>query len=781
MNIIKNYPLKKLFKKGIISLVILFTLYLIIPLPSPLFSTDYNQIVTDEKGDYLRIFLNSNEQWIFPPSETEKIPDKLKIAVVNFEDKYFKWHWGINPVSLIRAIYQNIYEQRIVSGASTITMQVARLIKHQPRTYLNKILEIFLAIKIEFYYSKENILKAYLDHAPFGGNIRGYRAATEKYFEKSPKELSWAEAAALAVLPNAPGLVTPSSSNEILKQKRNKLLKKLFENNEINESTYKLALLEPIISSVYPFEITAPHLTRKIISENKNKKVIRTTIDKSIQQYLESVTKQYVENLKKEGIRNCSVIILETKTGKVKSYIGSQDYFGLQDQGMVDGVMAPRSSGSILKPFLYALSMDEGIIIPQTLIKDIPSYFDSFAPQNSDEKFSGVVTAKEALIRSLNIPAVRLLNTYGIFRFYSFLKNAGVSTLFRPAEDYGLPLIIGGAEVNLFDMAMLYSGLANNGSFRKPFYLVKDSLSQKSTSSQLISSGASYLTLEILKELKRPGAEYYWQRFQNQKQIAWKTGTSYGGKDAWAVGVSPKWTIGVWVGNFDGEPNPNLSGAQSAGPLLFEIFNYLPQEVDDYWFEKIDQEFRSVQVCKSTGFLAGEYCDEKENIDVPINMFPLRLCPFHKNIFVDQKSGYSVCSNCWGSEYKENHILVFPSDVNYYLNLRGQFLQEVPNHNPDCSKRFNINPIDILYPLDSTRVWLPRDYDGKLQKLIAKVAYNQKVKNIFWYMDDVYLGITKSKHERSIVLNKGWHDLYVNDEEGYSDKVRFYVNVKEQD
>lgn len=769
----------KVLKKGIIGIIILSLIYLVIPLNSPLFKYEYSKIITDDQGEYLRIFLNSNEQWCFPPSEKEKIPDKLKIAVINFEDSYFEWHWGVNPISLLRAAYQNLTKGKIVSGASTITMQVARLIRQKPRTITNKILEIFLAIKIEFYYSKENILKAYLDHAPFGGNIRGYRTATAKYFEKSPKELSWAEAAALAVLPNAPGLVTPSSGNNILKHKRDILLKKLFDNNEINESTYKLAILEPIISKVYPFRIVAPHLTQKIYSETKNTNVISTTIDLNIQQNIESIVKQYSSTLQGEGIRNCAALILETKTGKIKSYIGSQDFFDRNNQGMVDGVFARRSSGSILKPFLYALSIDEGIIIPQTLIKDVPSYFDAFAPQNSDAKFSGAVPAKEALIRSLNIPAVRLLNTYGIFRFYSFLKTVGLTTLFRAAEDYGLPLIIGGAEVNLMDMTMMFRGLANEGYFSKPYYLVRDSSITRSSSSKLISTGACYLTLDMLKELRRPGAENYWRRFQNQRPIAWKTGTSYGSKDAWAIGVSPKWTIGVWVGNFNGEANSNLSGAGTAGPLLFEILNYLPKDDEVKWFEKLDSEFRRVQVCKSTGFLAGPYCDERENIDVPVNMFPLRLCPFHKNIFVDKKNGYSVCSNCWENGYEEKHILVFPSDVNYYLKLRGQIIQEVPEHNPTCNKRSDINPLDILYPLDSTKVWLPRDFGGALQKLIIKVAHNNRVKKIFWYLDDFYLGITQKRHEKPVILNKGWHNLFVIDEDGYSDKVKFYVNVKE--
>lgn len=334
-----------------------------------------------------------------------------------------------------------------MSGASTITMQVARLRKQKNRTYGQKVLEMIQAIKIDLRLSKQEILKAYLNHAPYGGNIIGYRTASRRYFDKEPVELSWAEAATLAVLPNAPGMVSPSANKQILENKRNLLLAKLYENQKIDKQTYELAIIEPLPDHEYRFKILAPHLTQKIKSSNPEEKIINTTIDYNLQDYLEQLTKQYISFQRRKGINNATALVIETKTGKVKAYVGSQGFFDFEGLGQVDGVQAPRSSGSVLKPFLYALAMDEGIVIPQTLIKDVPSYFDAFSPNNADEKFNGIVTAKGALIRSLNIPAVRLLNTYGVYRFYSFLQNAGMSTLFRTAEDYGLPLIIGGAEI----------------------------------------------------------------------------------------------------------------------------------------------------------------------------------------------------------------------------------------------------------------------------------------------------------------------------------------------
>ncbi|NJK97507.1 MAG: hypothetical protein HC830_05525 [Bacteroidetes bacterium] len=346
----------------------------------------------------------------------------------------------------------------------------------------------------------------------------------------------------------------------------------------------------------------AGHLTQRIRSRHSKEPVVMTTLDYRIQKHLEERIRQYAYTLRQQGIRNVSALVVETRTGRVKAYIGSQDFYDREGLGQVDGVMARRSSGSILKPFLYALSMDEGIILPQTQVTDIPSYFDAFTPNNADEKYNGAIPAKEALVRSLNIPAVRLLNTYGVNKFYTFLGHAGVSTLFRQPEDYGLPLILGGAEVTAWDMAVLYRGLGSRGRFSPIHFLPGDSTRFTQETSNLISSGASYLTLEMLKELKRPGSEYYWEQYQNQKPLAWKTGTSYGHKDAWAAGVSPEWTIVVWVGNFDAESNLNLSGAASAGPLLFGIFNYLPRTPGLKWFEKPEMDFREVELCGETGF-----------------------------------------------------------------------------------------------------------------------------------------------------------------------------------
>jgi penicillin-binding protein 1C len=771
--------LKFIYNKIVICITVFIGIfYLLIPLPNPLFEDDYSTVILDKDGKILRVFLNKKEQWHFPPNPELEIPQKLKSAVLHYEDRYFYKHLGVNPVSVIRALYQNITSASIVSGASTITMQAARIMKPKPRSYFNKMIEILQAFKIEIQYSKNDILKLYLDHAPYGGNITGYQAASLRYYQKFPRELTWGEAATLAVLPNAPGLVSPLSNPNALRRKRNRLLKSLCDESIINRETYQLACLEKIPDQSYPIPMYAPHLTQRLKDQYPNSAVIKTSIDKTLQMQIESLVNDHSVYLKTKGIQNAAALIVENQTGKVRAYIGSQDFFDAAGKGQVDGVRAPRSSGSILKPFLYALSMDEGLILPQTLIKDIPSFYKSFSPVNADEKYNGVVTAKEALTRSLNVPAVRLLNKYGIHSFYYFLIEAGISTLFRRADDYGLPLILGGAEVTLWDMAALYHGLADGGKFG-PIRIIEDKKDSEKRTKHLISAGASYLSLNMLNELIRPGSEYYWRQYQNQYPLAWKTGTSYGHRDAWAVGVNPQWTIAVWVGNFSGQGNSNLAGSSCAGPLLFDIFNYLPKEPALCWFKCPENDLQKVKICLDTGFIAGDNCPQTVLTDAPLFMKPMTVCPYHKQIYVTLDEKEQVCSLCWeDGNYKGISRLVYPADVSQFLRQSGQIVESVPPHRASCPGQSDLHPLKIIYPQQYARLWVPRDFDGTLQKVNLRAAHQQKNRIIYWYIDECYKGSSKEKHTLAIELSKGWHKLEIIDESGNRNQIKFFVDLK---
>ncbi|MEQ9219366.1 MAG: penicillin-binding protein 1C [Cyclobacteriaceae bacterium] len=764
--------MRKLFRSGkkyvlfpLAGCLVAFVVYLCLPLGQQQLRSDYSQVILASDGSFLRVYLNDEEQYLLPPQLQDSIPANLKKAVLTFEDQHFYLHPGINPVALIRAAYWNIRHREVVSGGSTITMQLARMIRHSPRTYWNKFQELLLAIKLEVHLSKEEILAEYLMHAPYGSNVRGYLAASHRFFGKRPDQLTWAEAALLAVLPNAPGYIFPSSHQDKLTTKRNYLLHKMKEKGIISDESCELSLLEPIPEILMPFDLHAPHLADRIHTNN-SLDVIRTTIDPEIQRETNFFVKQQAARLKLFGIHNASAMVINNVTGGIVAYVGSQDYHDLDHHGRVDGVMAPRSSGSILKPFLYALAIDEGLILPKTLIKDVPTYYNSFSPSNASETFSGVVPANEALIHSLNVPAVRLLNAYGVPSFYNQLKEAGVSTLFRAPDEYGLPIILGGAEVTPWDMGRLYRGLANGGEFQDIHYLKGQ---QEGYKTRLVSQGASHLILEELKELIRPGLEFYWKKYSSQRPIAWKTGTSYGHKDAWAVGTTPQWTVVVWVGNFDGESNKALAGMTSAGPLLFNIFQVLPGA--DEWFTPVDMDYVTVRTCKHTGFYASQDCPEVVNTKAPYNMKPLRVCPFHERYYVEHN--HRVCSRCWKGTQQLTHQLAFSADINYYLRQNGNLITTVPPHQPGCPVGREGDALQIIYPLTDANIFIPKDFDGQHQQLIAKVASQFPDRKLFWYLNDELVGTTQKTGSFPLRLKRGKQYLTVVDSEGNEDRVVF--------
>jgi len=747
-------------------------------LPEPLFPDDYSTVVLDENGKYLRIFLNSDEQWCFPTpekSDNELLPEKLKRCIIFFEDKRFYHHPGIDIFAIFRAFIQNLGAGEYVSGASTLTMQVARIAKPKKRTILNKAIETIQALKIDLYYSKEEILELYVAHAPYGGNIIGYKAACLRYWGKNPDRLTWAESAALAILPNSPSLINPVAGKDKLKKKRDRLLARLLDAGIIDKETYELSILEPLPERQIPFAISAPHLARNLDKKFPGK-TITTTLSAEIQSTVENIVREYARNLYAVGIKNTAVLVVETESGKVKAYVGSQDFFDNNAGGKVDGVMSPRSYGSILKPFLYALAMDDAIIIPETKIKDIPTYYGAFSPYNADLKFNGLVTAHEALVRSLNVPAVRLLYTYGFHNFFDFLKEAGMTTLFRSAENYGLTLILGGAESNVWEIASLYRGLGNYGYF-SGIYVVKDDSLNKGK--QLISPGGAYLVMDILKDLRRPGAEYYWHMYSNQWLIAWKTGTSYGHRDAWAVGVSPQWVIAVWAGNFTGEGNPNIVGARAAGPLLFKIFNSLPKNPYEPWFDVSDLYIEKIKVCAETGFLAGPNCPHVVECDAPRTNKIFKPCPYHKKIFVTEDEKEQVCSMCWDiDDIKEVTRLVYPPQVMQYLREHGGSFQAIPSHRRTCPTLGSYNPIEFIYPKNGSHILVPKDISGEYQKVIVQVAHSRDESELYWYLDDEFIGSTIDRHsveKHTIALDivSGRHKLNVIDQDGYYKSIRF--------
>ncbi|ASB50123.1 penicillin-binding protein 1C [Alkalitalea saponilacus] len=760
---------------AIILPVIVFFWFLIPP-SSPIFNDDYSTVVLSENGYLLHAFLNKNEQWHFPP-DTCTVEDKLKTAVITFEDESFYSHIGVDFKAVFRAARDNFRHGRVTSGASTIPMQIARMRHQRPRTYFNKIREAFFAIKLTLHYSREDLLRIYLDHAPYGGNVIGYRTASLMFFDKPAYELTWAEAATLAVLPNAPGLIYPSERSSALLNRRNQLLQKLHEKGHINELTLQLALLEPVPQRFHRFQSHAPHLAFRLRRNHPQRHILPTTISEELQKKCNHLASIYRHRYSSYGIHNLAILVTDTKSGAVKSYVGSPDFFDFDHGGQVDGVMAWRSSGSILKPFLYGLSIDEGLISSESFIRDLPTYFDGFSPRNASREYSGVATARDALVQSLNIPAVRLLNAYGLYQFYSFLESAGMRTLFRTADEYGLPLILGGSEVTMWEMTKLYRGLANEGVFSDNYVIQGEKNTQ---SVRLMSPGSCYLVLDMLHDLKRPGSEYYWYHFNSARPFAWKTGTSYGHKDAWAIGVNPDYTIAVWVGNFNGEGNKNLSGATSAGAILFDVLQSLPFSRESVWFQKSDIDYRQQKVCKLSGFRATDACPDYVMMDLPWGMKPLKTCNYHQFKFFSDDGKHQTCSRCWtetGSNRKP--VLIYPPDVAYYLRAKGQFIEPIAGHNPECPAYRADEAVKIIYPDMEAKVFLPRDFDGQIQPVVCRAGHISTSSTVYWYLDDEYLGESKGEHRMSVVFRNGWNTLKIVDESGASDSRRVFATMRE--
>lgn len=592
-----------------ISLIVLLTVIAgsiaMVPLPENNLRRKESTVVYDAHGDILRVFRSSKGQFALPYQPAAKVPEKLEKSVLFFEDRQFYHHFGVNPFSVMRALYQNISKGRKFSGASTITMQLARLIKEKDRSFSNKILETLQAFKMEFKYEKEDILRKYLSFCPYGGNVYGYRTASIRYFRKEPAQLTWAESALLAILPNAPGLMHPEKNRNYLIKKRDRLLKKMAEADIINRDEYKQAISENVPKIAWPFETGAWHATRHLKAKSRSHS-IETSLLKTPQSKTEKLLKNVAES--ETSFKHIAAIAVENRTGEVRVWVGSQDFFNDFISGQVDGVLARRPAAGMLQPFLYALSIDRGLLLPDSLILDIPGSFKGYIPTNRDTQYSGLISAKEALMTHRSVPAVRLLDTIGVEDFFTFLKIAGLKTLNHPPEWYQYSLVAGGTDVRLIDLAKLYSGIAREGLFST---LSLEGKREKlpADAKRLVSPGASWLIIDkMMKKEKLYGVE-----------AAVSSTCSRLNKDCWTVAMTPQWTVAYWGGNPRNRQNSEDENLSHLTKLAFETLSYLPQDKTESWFEKPEKSMKEMQACVDTGFSADGVACKKEFRPAPID------------------------------------------------------------------------------------------------------------------------------------------------------------------
>lgn len=755
-------------------------------LPKQLFKAPTTTVITSNNNQLLGALIATDGQWRFPKNDS--VPEKFKTCILNFEDAYFYKHPGFNPVSIFKALKGNLQSGKIKRGGSTITQQVIRLSRTgRPRTYLEKLKEIILATRLEFRTSKNNILSYYCSNAPFGGNVVGLDAAAWRYFNRNPSQLSWAENATLAVLPNAPSLIYPGKNQQLLLKKRNRLLHKLLTKNSIDSLTYQLSIAEGLPQKPYPLPRLAPHLLQKIAKTHRGKRV-KTTINKRIQQQVNDIVKNHYNNLSKNEIYNISVLILEVNTRKVLSYIGNSPT-DKAHQKDVDVIDKPRSTGSILKPFLYAAMLDSGDILQHTLVTDVPTHFGSYHPENYNKEYDGVVTASSALSRSLNVPSVRMLQEFGLDRFHHYLKKLHLNDLKFEANHYGLSLILGGAESNLWDLTKSYAALSStlnhyserssvyySNEFCEPILLASEKINfgKKSFEKTLFDAASIYLTYESLKEVNRPSGDENWEFFNGSKQIAWKTGTSFGFRDAWAIGTTKDYVVGVWVGNADGEGRPGLVGIQAAAPILFDVFDILPNSP---WFEKPFDEMKEVTICIKSGHRASSICEETKEEFIQISGLKTAPCPYHILIHLDKKEQFQVNTSCADlNDITHKSWFTLPPLMEYYYKSKNPFYKSLPNFRDDCKGTEEVS-MEFIYPKQSSSIYLPKNFNGQTNDLILKVAHSNPAITLFWYVDNVYVGSTKDIHNIAVQPKYGKHIITVVDEFGNEVTCSIEINM----
>lgn len=765
-------------------------------LPHPLFTKPTCMVLEDSQNNLLGARIAEDGQWRFPYQK--EIPEKFITSITEFEDRRFFYHPGIDPIGIGRAFVQNMRNGKIVSGGSTLSMQVIRLARNgQARTIGEKLIELVLATRLELGYSKMEILALYAANAPFGGNVVGLEAASWRYYGKKSSLLTWAEAATLAVLPNSPALIHPGRNRAALLAKRNRLLDRLFQKGTFDALTLDLAKSESLPQKPLPLPRLAPHLLDRAYQEHfahKKHPITRlaTTIDRHIQRQAIRILAKHQALLRQNGIHNAAAIIQEVETGKIIGYVGNVMGAGAKHGEQVDVIKAPRSTGSILKPFLYAGAIQEGLIFPNSLLSDIPTQMQGYKPQNYHLSYDGMVTAKRALIRSLNIPFVHLLQDFGLEHFHFLLQKLQLTTINQSATHYGLPLILGGAEGRLSEITNAYAGMARTlahfhaldgrydmRDFRKGGYVSGGGSSSGGGSggggsskfgetvvkaAPIYTAAAIYQTFDAMQKVERPNSEGNWDNFQSSQQIAWKTGTSIGFRDAWAIGVTPKYAVGVWAGNADGEGRPGLLGVKTAAPILFDLFDLLPTSD---WFEIPYDEMEDWAVCQQSGFRALAIC-EKDTLLGCKTGTKVAACSYHKTVHLNQAGTFQVHSDCESpAKMQHQSWFVLPPVEEHYYRFKNPNYSALPPFRADCiSFSTQNNPMQMIYPKVATKIYVPIDLNGELGKTIFKVAHRNPTTTVYWHIDQTYLGSTTAFHEMALQPAVGKHQLVLIDKEG---------------
>lgn len=742
-------------------------LHIIFPLRK---NISYSKTVMDNKGEIIHAFLSDDDKWrMF--TEIDEISPELNKAIIFKEDKYFYYHFGINPIAIVRAFYNNTIQGKRTSGASTITMQVARLLYPNKRTYWHKISEIFRAFQLECTYSKTEILQLYLNLVPYGSNIEGVKSAAVLYLQKQPNHLSLAEITALSIIPNRPTSLVPGKNNQKIEQERNKWLIRFQKANLFDQVTLNDALTESFEAKRHEAPKKAPHFSLRMKKKYAEQINIKTTLNTQLQTKTQAVLSDYMQNFRNENIHNAAVLVIDNKTMNVVTYIGSNDFYDAFHSGQVDGVNAIRQPGSTLKPLLYGLAIDKGLVTPKSVLSDVPINYNGYSPQNYNKEYNGYVSIAYALEQSLNVPAVKILDELGVKPFISSLIDCDFLSVERKKDDLGLSVVLGGCGTTLQELTTLYSAFANNGQFQAIRFLSDPNESNKKPK-KILSNESNFMISEMMTQLQRPDLPNYWQNTQNLPLIAWKTGTSYGRKDAWAIGFNANYTVGVWLGNFDSEGVPELTGTSHATPILFDIFKAIDSKHSRSWLKK-PKTLDIRMVCSASGQIPSENCT-----DIIFDYFiPLTssnaTCTHLSNVYLSANDSMSYCLDCLPeSGYKTKWLPNHTAEMIAFFEFEHIGYEKTPPHNAKCMHLHLEGAPIISSPKNGVVYYLDKN---NVEEIELKCQANQDASKVFWYVDDIFYKESKPTESVFIKAKPGKIKISCSDDLGRNTNAWFEV------
>ena len=746
------------------AIVIFFILSWIFPLPDKI---EYSTIITDSKGEVINAYLTKDQKWRMK-TELNEISPLLRKTIIAKEDKYFYSHPGINPVAMVKAFFKNVFRMKTASGASTITMQVARALEPRKRNIGSKIIETFRAFQLELKYSKREILQMYLNLVPYGGNIEGVKSASILYFNKNPDHLSLAEITALSIIPNRPSSLVIGKNNHLIIQERNKWLKRFADENVFSKKETEDAAAEPLTASRATVPHFLPHLSYKL--KMRGEVIVPTNIIMNTQIKTEKLVEDYVRTLRLKNIKNAAVVVINNKTHKVITYVGSCDFHDTTDGGQVNGAAAIREPGSTLKPLLYGLCIDEGLETPKMVVTDVGINYSGYAPENYDKKFNGYVTVEYALEHSLNIPAVKSLGLLGKDKLIQKLANCDFKQVKKDQNKLGLSMILGGCGATLEELTGLFSAFANDGIYIAPSYTQNDT---NQVPKKIISAAADYMITDILSRVNRPDFPLNWQATEHMPKIAWKTGTSYGRRDAWSIGYNKNYTIGVWVGNFSGVGVADLSGGNVATPLLFKIFNTVDYDSDAGWFDLPD-DCEQRKVCSETGLLPTDHCSNIV-MDYFIPMISsTKQCDNWEETMVSADEKISYCKNCVpDAGYKKKWYRMIDPEMQAWMEENKMVYEKMPPHNPNCEKIFKEGVPVITSPNNNTEYLINRKDREPLQ-LTCKTSND--VTKVYWYINNKFYKASSAAEKQFFVPDEGPVKISCTDDKGRNKNI--WITVK---